>query len=126
MDLRKYIRKTVDTKKILKHEYVYYSHAGGAGSLPSLLITIARTEDTPSSCYEIMMHVDSSGKILNACRLKYTNGIGYFIKRFPDSVENKAETTLSGIIRDSRDDKPDFSVLRDKYAEWEMVKNNHV
>ena len=92
MDLRKYIRKAVNTEKVLKYVYAYYSHASGAGSLPCLLITIAKSDDKQfPSCYEIMMHLDLSGRILDACRLKNTNGIGYFIKRFPDSVEQNAE-----------------------------------
>ena len=122
MDLRKYIKKRVNTEKVLKHEYVYYSHASGEGSSPCLVITIGRED---KNGYDLMIILDSSGRILEVSRLKESGGVGYLIKRFPDLVEEKANDILAEIIVLTPNDKSDLSMLRDEYAEWEKNKNNH-
>ena len=114
MDLRKYIKKRVNTKSVLDYEYQYCSHVKSRGR-PTISIMIEKGEGTLSSPgYQLLLILDMSGKIEEIMRLRKVFGAGRVIKRFPADVEEKAEAILSKIVIPvSNIDESDLSVLYD-------------
>lgn len=118
MDLRKCRKKRIDAAKVLNYEYSYYSYSGSEYGQPCLCIIIERNEETISSPgYELMIKIDHSGIITEIMRLKKIFGAGSLIKKFPASVEEKAETILDDIITPaSAADSHNLALLHDKYG----------
>ena len=118
MDLRKCRKKRIDAAKVLNYEYSYYSYSGSEYGQPCLCIIIERNEETVSSPgYELMIKLDQSGIITEIMRLKKIFGAGSLIKKFPASVEEKAETILDDIITPaSAADSHNLALLHDKYG----------
>ena len=99
LDLRKYVKKRVDTRRILNYEYQYCSHSNMEYGRPYLTLTIEKNKGTASfPGYGILLILDTSGRIKEIMRLAMMYNGGSKIKKFPDSVENKAEKLLDEVI----------------------------
>ena len=118
MDLRKCRKKRIDAAKVLNYEYSYYSYSGSEYGKPCLCIIIEQNKETVSSpSYELMIKFDHSGIITEIMRLKKIFGAGSLIKKFPASVEEKAETILDDIIISATAaNNHNLSLLHDKYG----------
>ena len=117
MDLRKYIKKRLNVRNVLNHEYSFYSYSDAKYSKACLLIIIERNEETPVfPGYELMIKLHNTGTIAEIMRLQLISGRGILTKKFPSSIEDKAKCILADIVTSvSHSDLSDLSLLQDNY-----------
>jgi hypothetical protein len=115
VDLRKYTQKRVNTKNVLKYEYTYCSSTQVHNERHNLVITVDKNLGTAfSPGYELLMILDGSGKISEIMRLSVMHNAGSLVKKFPETIEQKAEMILKEIVISTTEGElSNLSVLAD-------------
>jgi len=80
-----------------------------------LIITVDKKLGTAfSPGYELLLILDGSGKISEIMRLSVMHSAGSLVKKFPETIEKKAEMILKEIVTSTTEEEvSDLSVLAD-------------
>lgn len=115
MDLRQFIRKTIDPARVLSHSYEYWSNGGGADNSPIITLSVQRNSGTPDAPdYSLMVRLNKDCKIKEILRLRKVWGVGSYIKKFPLDVEHEAELLLLSTVTDTQITDEALLQLHDK------------
>lgn len=128
MDLRKYIRKSIDVQRVLNYEYLYYSRFVPEQGRPHLCLIIEECDgsaDKPG--YQLSITLDQRGRIKEILRHQRMYSAGSSNRKFPVDIEDKAESILEDIVKPgSAINLNDFRILDDRCGTHNVLEQeNH-